>query len=92
MIPLDHGMTLQLGAFKLHLIFLYHRLPFKKNLHGVQPIYLLLWFKIPYVSTEISTLTVYVPDQTHLKLKAKNSTLCLEFSWEDEDNHKIENE
>ena len=31
------------------------------------------------VSAGISTLTVYVPDQTHLKLKAKISTLYLEF-------------
>ena len=44
------------------------------------------------VSARINTLTVYVPDWIHLKLKEKNSTLCLVFGWEDEENHKTENE
>lgn len=40
------------------------------------------------VSARINTLTMYVPDRTHLKLKVKNSILCLEFGWEDEENYK----
>jgi hypothetical protein len=44
------------------------------------------------VSVGINTLTMYVPDLKHLKLKAKNSTLCLVFGWEDEENHKTQNE
>ena len=40
------------------------------------------------VSIGISTLTVYVPDQTHLKLKAIKLNTLIGFGWEDEENHK----
>ena len=42
------------------------------------------------VSVRINTLTVYVPDRTHLKLKAIKLNTLIGFGWEDEENHKTE--
>ena len=42
------------------------------------------------VSVRISTLTIYVPDQTHLKLKEIKLNTLIGFGWEDEENHKTE--
>ena len=42
------------------------------------------------VSVGINTLTVYVPDRTHLKLKAIKFNTLICFGWEDEENHKTE--
>lgn len=42
------------------------------------------------VSVEINTLTVYVPDRTHLKLKVIKLNTLIGFGWEDEENHKTE--
>jgi hypothetical protein len=42
------------------------------------------------VSVGISTLTIYVPDRTHLKLKAIKLNNLIGFGWEDEENQKTE--
>ena len=45
---------------------------------------------ILFVSVGINTLTVYVPDRTHIKLKAIKINTLIGFGWENEENHKIE--
>ena len=42
------------------------------------------------VGVRINTLTVYVPDQTHIKFKAIKLNTLIGFGWEDEENHKTE--
>jgi hypothetical protein len=42
------------------------------------------------VSVGISTLTVYVPNRTNLKLKVIKLNTLIGFGWEHEENHKTE--
>jgi len=66
MISPDHGMTLQLGACKFNLLFLYHWLPFKKIIHGVKPI-----LRLPACSETFILIPSFLPSTTLSILSSK---------------------